>query len=696
MDTAPETESVSEVNANDDLRHTEEELTVVVSTDSVLFGAPINGRQQLVNFKGLLVRRLLENESEKIGIVNSPKRSTQIIEGAASFVIPGDTSEIRSPIRSRAYSAITPGGGGGGGGHLGRTRHLLGATIGRGRGPAEALRCPSGFEHGGRFATRGFGNCGRRLFDIPGGSNGLTRGNLSLVGLLRREGDLLGNGKYEGRAIQVQRNAQIPRVGGTDLTKQNGAVIQAVAALSSSDVGGSLMIRRDAQILRPTVSSTVLATVKKNPDIQDAVLISSVSDPANIGQAEVSNIWTSGMRSVVFALPGGGSISVERTRPLTSGDKRRLGRAWSASSNASDGQFDYGIKLRRLAENSNGSLSYTEKFPSIDKPNDLITISEIGNENNTASVQRWVHATYLADNAPGRGEANPWKELSTNSETTAVNTTTIANVADAVKHLDANGNPESVPSEYLGAALTKSASFRATQVQPGLTLLERADGKRWYRKESNAQYSHLAERISSDVNATLGLESPSVKFIGTGNNRDVLIAHPENMIDAKMSRSTIADMNNADLLRITVSDFLLDHENRDPSSLVSIGRGDKSRVIATSNGLSALAGLSSDELNVRRRMVLDDYFKNSRNAKVAEKFADLSVTQRKVLLGIFDDMLKQASEFNWDDYYARLGLDGRLSPGEKAHMELVKVLYARRLKQLTDQKKRYLSLVGVE
>jgi hypothetical protein len=59
-------------------------------------------------------------------------------------------------------------------------------------------------------------------------------------------------------------------------------------------------------------------------------------------------------------------------------------------------------------------------------------------------------------------------------------------------------------------------------------------------------------------------------------------------------------------------------------------------------------------------------------------------------------LLKQADEFNWDDYYTRLGLDGRLSPGEKAHMELVKLLYARRLKQLTEQKKRYLSLVGVE
>jgi hypothetical protein len=690
MDTEPETESVSEENANYDLGYAEEELTVVASTDSVLFGAPLQGSRELLNFKGLLIRQMLANEDEKVGLVSSSSRPGRIAQGIGSFAVPGDMSDIRSPIRSTVYETLTPGGGGGG---SKRPRRLLGRAIGRG---SETLRCPSGFENGGRFATRGFANCGRRLFGVPGGGNGLIRSNLNLVGLLRREGELVGEGLYEGRAIQVQRNAQIPRVGAINLEKQNGAVVQAVAALSVNDISGTLMIRRDAQILRPTVTANVLSTIKKNPDMQDAVLVSSVSDPAKIGQAEVSNIWTSGIRSVTFALPGGGSISVDRTRPLTAGDKRRLGRAWSASSNASDGQFDYGIKLRRLAENSNGSLSYNEKFPSIDKPNDLITISEIGKDKNTASVQRWVHATYLADNAPGRGEAKPWKELSTNSETASVDSVAISNVADAVKYLDGNGNPESVPSEYLGSALAKSKSFRATQVKPGLTLLERGDGKRWYRQESSAQYSHLAERISSDVNATLGLESPPVKFIGTGSKRDVLIAHPENLIDAKMSRSTISDMNNADLLRISISDFLLDHENRDPSSLVSIGRGDKRRVIATSNSLSALAGLSSDELDARRRMVLDDYFKNSRNTKIAEKFADLSVAQRKVLLGLFEDMLKQANQFNWDDYYTRLGLDGRLSPGEKAHMELVKVLYARRLKQLTEQKKRYLSLVGVE
>jgi hypothetical protein len=691
MDTEFEKESVTEVDANHDLGH-DKDLTVVATTDSVLFGAPLRGNRDLVNFKGMLVRRLLENEEEKVGLVRSSSGPGRFAQGVASFVTPGDMSGIRSPIRSRVYSAITPGGGGS---RIGGTRRLLGAAIGRDKKP-EVLRCPAGFENGGRFATRGFANCGRRLFDLPGGSNGLTRGNLNLVGLLSREGELVGRGRYEGRTIQVERNAQIPRVGGANLKDQNGAVLQAVAALSANNTAGSLMIRRDAQMLRPTVSASVLSTIKKNPDMQDAVLVSSVSDPSKIGSSEVPAIWNSGLRSVAFALPGGGSLSIERTRVLTAGDKRRLGRAWGESTNVSDGQFDYGIRLRRLAENSNGSLKYNESFPSIDKPNDLLTISEIENQKNTASVRRWVFSSYLSDNAPGRGESKPWKEISTATEAESVDAGVISNVADAVKHLDANGNPETVPAEYLGSALAKAKSFRSTKTQPGVTLLERADGKRWYRKESDAKFSHLSERVSSDINAALGLQSPPVKFIGTGDRRDVLIAHPENGVDAKVKRSTIGEMDNADLLRISISDWLLDHENRDPSSLVAVGRGDKQRVISTSNGLAALAGLSSDELNARRRQVLDEYFKSSRNSQIAAKYADISASQRKILLGLFDDMLKRANEFNWDDYTTRLGLDGRLTPGEKAHLELIKALYSRRLGQLRSQKKRYLSLVGVE
>ena len=148
MDTEPETESVSEETANHDLGHAEEELTVVGTTDSVLFGAPLQGNRDLLNFKGLLVRQMLANEDEKVGLVSSSSRTGRVAQSIGSIAVPGDMSDVRSPVRSTVYETLTPGGGGGG---SGRTRRLLGRTIGRGRGATEVLRCPSGFENGGRF-----------------------------------------------------------------------------------------------------------------------------------------------------------------------------------------------------------------------------------------------------------------------------------------------------------------------------------------------------------------------------------------------------------------------------------------------------------------------------------------------------------------------------------------------------------------
>ena len=691
MDTVILKSAVSEVDAWN-LGHAKH-APALAEVESGVLGAPLNGDRNLLNYKAMIVRQLLDGLNEKSGIVGSRSRALQAVQGVTSFAIPGDMSDIRSPVRSTVYEAITPGGGKNRGTGA---RRLLGPKIGRGADAASALRCPTGFEFGGRFATRGFGNCGRQLFDAVGGG-GLNRSGFNLVGLLRREGELVGRGRYEGRAIQVERNARIPRVAAASPTKQNGSVSQAVAALANPDIDGQVLVRRDGQFLRPTVSANVLSTIRKNPDMADSVLITAVSDPKAIGQQEVPNLWTSGVRSVVFALPGGGSLSLSRDRTLTAADNRRLGRAWVSSSNSSDGDYDYGIRLRRLADESNGSLTYSETFPNIDNPNDRVTIAEVGKDNNTASFHRWVFNSYLSDNAPGRKDKEKsWREIETTAESQAVDANTIDSVNAATKHLNENGDPEAVPAEYLGAALERSKSFRSTPVRPGVTLIERGDSKRWFRTESEGKFSHLSERISADVHTALGLEAAPVKFIGTGDNRDVLIAHPENLSDGKVRRSTISDISPNGLLGVTVADWLLDNPNRDPASLMIVGRSDKTRLFATSNGAAALSGLSADELDRRRRVVLGDFLAESRNAQIAERFNSLALGQRKMLLDFYKDLLKRAEEFDWDDYTTRLGLDGELSAGEKSHIEIIKTMFARRLEQLRSQRKRFLSTVGVE
>lgn len=656
---------------------------------------PIGGNRNLLNYKTLAFCNWLENaEPEiKVGLVGSRTSAGRAVQSITSLAIPGDMGDIRSPVRSTVYETLTPGGG------KDRDRRLLGVSIGRGRrgGRNEAVRCPAGFENGGRFATRGFGNCGRRLFDVPGSSGRPgNRIGTGLVGLLRADISAVGDGNYGGRSTQIQRNAQISRVGGANDTKFNQGITQAVAALSTPDVDGALLVRRDGQVLRAAVSPAVLANIPKNPDMQDGALVSAVTVAATMGNDEVPTIWRSGIRSVALALPGGGSIQINRTRDLNAGDKRRLGRLWGRTTNESDGEYDYGIRLRRLVEESNGSLSYEEKFPNVDKAGDTVTISETGDDKNQMSVLRWVHETYLAENAPGREKKRKaWNVVEVAGSDTSADNEKIDSVADAAKHLKNGGAVEDVPAEFLDSALSASKVFTATTVSSKVTLLERGNGEKWWRVKSEGSYSHLAERISADVNGALGLRPSTVKFIGSGADREVLVSHPETG-EGRSRRLTVKDMPAQDLLRTVVADWLVDHRDRNPSSVLTVGRDGDSKLVPTGNAGSSLAGLSGDELNARRRLVLGDFLGQTFNKAAADRFRAQSVSQRKILMELYEDLMKRASNFNWDDYMSRLGLDGGLSNGEKAHVEIVKRLFERRLETLRASRQSFLSSTGIK
>lgn len=664
--------------------------------DSDVFARPLNGSQSLVNFKCMLMKRTLDQLQEKAGIVRTQSGAGRLAQSIASTAIPGNMSTVRKPIRSQIYSAVTPGGNnrGGRGG-------LIGGPIGRGS-TSRALRCPSGFEFGGRFASRGFGNCGRQLFDLPGGGGGSGSragrgsGATSLVGLLRREGRALSAPNYNNRTVQIERAAQIPRVAGANETKFTEGVGQAVSALSSPNINGAVMVRRDGQSLRPTVGVATLANISKNPDMQDAALVLSASSPANLGDQEVSTLWRSGIRQVSYAIPGGGSISLRRSKNLNTVEKRRLARAWAKSSSSNDGEFDYGARLRSFADNSDGLVTYEEKFPNIDKPNDMVTIAQQGNGGRTATVRNWVQQSYLGANAPGRDKKKrSWEPVSTASQSDQVKPVEIDSVEAAVKFLQGNGSPDQVPAEYLDGALRRSKAFRKTNVGNGATLLERGDGKKWYRNSGGGAYSHLAEKISSDVNSALGLQSPPVKFIGKGNNRDVLVDAPGNIGSGDIKRRSIKDVNNEDLLRTIVADWLVDHRDRNTNTLLTTGSGEKARLVPSGNSTAALAGLSAEALKARRALVLDDFLQETRNEQAREKYAQVAAQQRKLLIDLYDDLLKRAQKFNWDDYVSRLGLDGGLSEGEKAHIKLVRSLFENRLETLRNSKKRFLSGVGI-
>lgn len=689
----------TESNTNGDVSDTVDEIdstsdeVVIAEIESTAFGVPLNGNHDLVNYKGLIARSVLQPYfiEGKVGLIGSRSRLGQVVQGVGSVVLPGNVSVVRSPVRSGVARALTPGGG--------QDNNLVGraaaSALGRSRRAARRiLRCPAGFEYGGRFASRNFANCGRQLFDLPGigdGIRGVGRG----VGLVRRRGEAFDIGDYGLTAAQIQRATQIPRVGGNNSVARNRGIKAAVAALAGKSDSNAFLVRQDGFTLRPVVGTDVLAGIRKNPDMDNGAFISRIASPAQVGHDSTPMLWMSNARSVVFVTPDGGSITVERAKDLTIGEKRKLTKFWDASAGKPEKEFDVGSRVRSLVDYSEGGLTYNERFPSLDNANDLVTVSEIGKDKNQRSVRRWVYANYMADNAPGRDKRRKWKEVAKASTGSAVRDNEITTPSQAVAFLKNNGDPFEVPPSLLGDALKRSKVFTPNKLQPGVELLERGDGKKFYRVDSTGSYSHLSHRVSADVHSVLGLESGKVGFIGSGSERAVLIEHPENLQNVKISRDSMSDLDPEDLLRIATSDFLLDNQKRSPASLVGIKKGDAKGVMALDNGEAVLAGLSAAELKRRRAAVLAEYFEQSRNEQLAKRFNELRETQRRQLLKIYDSLLDRASKFDWSEYVARLSVDGGLSAAEKQHLELVKTLFEQRLETLRSSRKRYLSILGV-
>jgi hypothetical protein len=352
----------------------------------------------------------------KVGLFRSRSRLGRAGQAAGTFVLPGDTSTIRHPVRSTAYRAATPGTVG-----VGR----LGRRIGGG-----AMRCPAGFEFGGRFAQGNFANCGRQVFEVPADAAGrlgatarnataATRrllGTGNLPGAPEGRSRRIGGGLATGRAVQIARNANIPEVGAVNAGRRDRAVTAAIGALDVDRERQMRLVRRDGVTLTPTVGVDSLRKLGSNPDMDGAVLVRRLNDPADMGTDEIPALLSSKLRQVTFAFPDGGRVDITKRRDLTPTDQRRLAAAFRRGHNAQP-NLNYDGGINAAVQASGGALSYTGRFTGVSKPFERITVENA--EGQRRIVPRWVFSIYLSTNAPQRGSRRPWREVESPVEAAA-------------------------------------------------------------------------------------------------------------------------------------------------------------------------------------------------------------------------------------------------------------------------------------
>lgn len=656
--------------------------------------------REIINLKAAVALKLLDERlgsrdqiDVKAGVIRDESAVGRAGQALGSLLLPGDTTPLTNP-RSAVFSAITPGGGGGFG-RIGRGGGVPGVVGIARRARRAQLRCPAGYENGGRFATRGFGNCGRILFELPNRRLlGLTALNKPFLKSPPSEAMIraLGGGPLSGSTIQIQRNAQIPRIGGPSARRVQTA-FDGIVSVIEKNPNARFMARRDGFILAPAVSSTFLAGVRKSPDMEGASFFAGAPSPKDIGVEHAPLIWQNKVRSLHNVLPGGGTTTLEATRELTNGDRRRLGRLWAQVSRAPAKDFDGGEKLREIAERSEGALTYRENIPNVEDANDLVTATRDGK---TQQVRRWVFQKYMAANAPGRDKTQaPWKSerVARQSASTAPEKT-ISSLGEAIAHLNGGGSLADVPAEFLGRALARSDKYTKKRGKNRTSIFDGGRGNRWVSAPAKDDFEHLSRRVSSDMQSFLGLKAPRVFADGDNEMRGSVFEERSNVVDGAFDSDPLLKPNQRDLLALAISDYLLDNRGRSEQNLATAKVGNRRNTFSTGDPLAAGVGLSAEELRQRRVQILGAWYDRDGGA-YRDAFTDVSARQRQILLQFYNETIKKADEFKWEEYIQRLTADGKLTKPEQVRLDLMRDIFESRLENLRSSKARLFEFVGL-
>lgn len=620
----------------------------------------------------------------KVGVIGSQGRIGQTLQGVASVAIPGDMSEIRSPIRSRIYSALTPGGG--------SNRRIPGRN-------ERGYRCPAGFQFGGRFTDRNYSTCGRQLFEIAtnaiGRSIGSSPGKRPAITPASAESlseVIEGQGDARQRAIQIMRMAQVPRSGAENPKVRSAALSKVITGLIGTPSGESRLIRKDGVVLRPVVPSSVLRNFGGNPDMENGVFVRSIDKPSDIVGDDLALLSGPAIMNVSYVAPNGSVLSIERQRPLTVGERRKFGRQLNRVAGTSD-QYDVGNNIREFANNSGGAFKYSEKFPNVEKPLDLIEVED--DKGKKIQVRRWVYETFMKDGSRSGGKVKPAREKETLREDGAKASETVDNIADAVKMLDDGGDPLDLSPQLIADALRRSDKYKARKLGTGVIEYSDDSGKTFYQVPETRKNGAIAERFYTDVAAQLGIPAPGARLVGKDGSRETILADASNNSVRTDSDLSLDKVNPKELMKVFMSDFLTDARDRSPATLRPVRTSSGTTVIPSSNELSALAGLDAAEIKKRFDLDLPEYLEGRNSMIYRNSFGRMSAKERTEAVSVYDTLIERAKKFNWEDYKTRFSADGELSLAEQKHLDILRKLYENRLNKLVSKKKETIRLLGI-
>lgn len=653
--------------------------SLAIKRPPIFYGplAGVENKSAITNFKAKSQRQGGRNRFQyKVGNISSSSRVLQGLQSIGSLAIPGNPSVIRSPIRSRLYAAATPGG-------------VPGAGVFVPGREERGYRCPEGYQYGGRFTDSRFSTCGKKLFDLD---SPIGRGIGEILGDLtgpitrpETEVDPVRFGAPPD-GVLTTRAPSIPRVSKENRRASEQSVQRVVDEMANVTGSFRRMVRRDGYVVQPVVSAAVLRTVPDNRDMEGATYISSIAQASEIGtDDDMGMLSNTGIKKLTYVLPGGSTISLEKARVLAVGERRKLGRTIATLKNINT-DSDPAARLKALAVEMGSGLAYTENFNQIDNPNDIIEV-EVPGTRATRNVRRWFYETLIRKTKRGGIKKGTAKEQESGDSKK------ITNLQYAIRHINSNGKLSEISPSILYEAIKRSKLYKSRKLKNGLEAYDRPDGQTLiYIPPSSSSYEHIGAAVAADIQKYLDLPTPEVYVTGSpGNRRGYLIQEEVDSVTGSriMQTSSTDAYDNEDLLRLALSDWVSDTRDRDISTIVPMTVSGKNRLVSSINKNSGFAGLARSAMDVRRSIQALDFYSEEYLAMIRANFEKRSRAQKMATMRLLDAMIARLRQYELDELYNRLTIDGEYTVSEKNHLKIVSSMIQFRISRLGAVKKTF-------
>jgi len=597
---------------------------------------------------------------KRVGLLGSNTAIGQMAQSIGSYALPGDISPLRSPVRSAGFAALTPG--------------TPGIPGGRPRKNNRVARCPEGYQYGGRFANNELSNCGAQLFDLPsplGLAIGAIR-RLARAANALTPPTLVGSPVTPGQYTDIldSRRPQIPRVSNLNAPAKLQAITKLVADMGAPNISAARLVRRDGFVLQPVVSARVLRSIPDNRDMEDAAYLMTAGDLPSLGGEELGLLSNTGVTRLTYVLPGGSSLSLEKIRPLTIGERRKLGRTVNTASTIDNTENPI-ARLQKVVSETGDGIKYTESFKNVDNPHQVVP------GRNGKNTEKWVKELFGKPSKVSKAPERP-------SASNAAIGTKITSVDEAVSHINSGGSLADIPPSLLAEALKQVDLFKKIQARNGLNRVYGPDNHSYWMKDSAGNFEAINAVFQSDMQQHLGLESPDVFPVGTGDKRSYLY-QTSNVVYPGVSpdkEKTVNDVNEKDMAKLFVSDFISANTNRSPASIDVVSSAEEYKPV--SNVFETeLTPLAEIKVREQAKKVIDGFKAAQGDGIYSDYYKKLKASQRRLFLREVQKMLERARLFNFTNYKSRLISGGELTAGEKSHIDIVQRIQKNRLEILS-------------